>query len=199
MLAGGLAGHLSASFSNHCYAYLLRAAAMLTCTCAVSIHAANPIHDCVLSVLPACRKYAWGSDEVDIINHTPKAWFNLGLTIVDSLDTLILAGARCPAARRTDGCTVCQLLSLRNGCGAGYCSQAAPLAAATATTGCVSSSDCPASMWQAGAPQRQAAGSAWLPVTLTTGYWRPKPERDLIACTATHPCLALPCCACRLE
>ncbi|WIA40463.1 hypothetical protein OEZ86_013819 [Tetradesmus obliquus] len=38
------------------------------------------------------RKYAWGSDEVDVINHTPKAWFNLGLTIVDSLDTLIISG-----------------------------------------------------------------------------------------------------------
>lgn len=39
-----------------------------------------------------CRKYAWGQDEVDVVTHTPKAWFNLGLTIVDSLDTLLLAG-----------------------------------------------------------------------------------------------------------
>jgi hypothetical protein len=42
----------------------------------------------------ACRKYAWGSDEVDVINHKSLAWFNLGLTIVDSLDTLLIAGAR---------------------------------------------------------------------------------------------------------
>jgi hypothetical protein len=32
---------------------------------------------------------------VDVINHKPLAWFNLGLTIVDSLDTLLIAGAQC--------------------------------------------------------------------------------------------------------
>lgn len=38
------------------------------------------------------RKHAWGHDEVDILSKSPHAWFHLGLTIVDSLDTLLLAG-----------------------------------------------------------------------------------------------------------
>lgn len=60
----------------------------LACTHAMSLLT------CLLAGLPACRKYAWGSDEVDVINHTPKAWFYLGLTIVDSLDTLIISGGQ---------------------------------------------------------------------------------------------------------
>jgi mannosyl-oligosaccharide alpha-1,2-mannosidase len=40
----------------------------------------------------SCRKYAWGHDEVDVLTKSPHAWFNLGLTIVDSLDTLLIAG-----------------------------------------------------------------------------------------------------------
>lgn len=45
--------------------------------------------------LPGCctrRKFAWGHDEVDVLTKSPHAWFNLGLTIVDSLDTLLIAG-----------------------------------------------------------------------------------------------------------
>jgi hypothetical protein len=38
------------------------------------------------------RKYAWGDDEVDVLAHTPIPWFRLGLTIVDSIDTLMIAG-----------------------------------------------------------------------------------------------------------
>eukprot|EP00879_Flechtneria_rotunda_P013309 GHRR01013898.1.p1 GENE.GHRR01013898.1~~GHRR01013898.1.p1 ORF type:complete len:400 (+),score=119.24 GHRR01013898.1:453-1652(+) len=38
------------------------------------------------------RKYAWGHDEVDITSKAPHAWFKLGLTIVDSLDTILIAG-----------------------------------------------------------------------------------------------------------
>eukprot|EP00878_Enallax_costatus_P023470 GHUV01024966.1.p1 GENE.GHUV01024966.1~~GHUV01024966.1.p1 ORF type:complete len:284 (+),score=65.42 GHUV01024966.1:550-1401(+) len=38
------------------------------------------------------RKHAWGHDEVDIVSKSPHVWFHLGLTIVDSLDTLLLAG-----------------------------------------------------------------------------------------------------------
>jgi hypothetical protein len=38
------------------------------------------------------RRYAWGHDEVDVLSKSPHAWFNLGLTIVDSLDTLLIAG-----------------------------------------------------------------------------------------------------------
>lgn len=40
----------------------------------------------------AARKYAWGYDEVDATRQTPAMWFNLGLTVVDSLDTLLLMG-----------------------------------------------------------------------------------------------------------
>eukprot|EP00775_Hariotina_reticulata_P013796 gene13796-13917_t len=38
------------------------------------------------------RKFAWGHDEVDAGSRAPHVWFKLGLTIVDSLDTLLLAG-----------------------------------------------------------------------------------------------------------
>jgi mannosyl-oligosaccharide alpha-1,2-mannosidase len=36
------------------------------------------------------RKYAWGFDEVGAGNHSPLSWFHMGLTIVDSLDTLLI-------------------------------------------------------------------------------------------------------------
>ncbi|GAX82024.1 hypothetical protein CEUSTIGMA_g9452.t1 [Chlamydomonas eustigma] len=36
------------------------------------------------------RKYAWGFDEVGAGNHNPLSWFHMGLTIVDSLDTLLI-------------------------------------------------------------------------------------------------------------
>eukprot|EP00882_Tetradesmus_deserticola_P033444 GHRQ01038210.1.p1 GENE.GHRQ01038210.1~~GHRQ01038210.1.p1 ORF type:complete len:187 (+),score=62.62 GHRQ01038210.1:485-1045(+) len=39
-----------------------------------------------------CRQHAWGHDEVNGLSKTPRGWFNMGLTIVDSLDTLIIAG-----------------------------------------------------------------------------------------------------------
>lgn len=45
-----------------------------------------------LCLAARCRKYAWGQDEVDVVARKPKAWFNLGLTIVDSLDTLLISG-----------------------------------------------------------------------------------------------------------
>lgn len=34
------------------------------------------------------KKYAWGHDHVKPISRKHQDWFNLGLTIVDSLDTL---------------------------------------------------------------------------------------------------------------
>jgi hypothetical protein len=40
----------------------------------------------------ACSKYAWGQDEVDAQNKRPRTWFNVGLTIVDSIDTLLILG-----------------------------------------------------------------------------------------------------------
>ena len=44
-----------------------------------------------LSSAPA-RKYAWGDDEVSPQAHSPRHWFGLGITIVDSLDTLLIMG-----------------------------------------------------------------------------------------------------------
>jgi hypothetical protein len=46
-----------------------------------------------LAVLhPLHRKNAWGYDEANVASHSPSAWFDLGLTIVDSIDTLLVAG-----------------------------------------------------------------------------------------------------------
>ncbi|GBF88105.1 endoplasmic reticulum mannosyl-oligosaccharide 1,2-alpha-mannosidase [Raphidocelis subcapitata] len=38
------------------------------------------------------RKHAWGSDEADVLGRGPLDWFHLGLTIVDGIDTLLVAG-----------------------------------------------------------------------------------------------------------
>lgn len=38
------------------------------------------------------KKYAWGHDNVKPISKGYHDWFNLGLTIVDSLDTLYIMG-----------------------------------------------------------------------------------------------------------
>jgi mannosyl-oligosaccharide alpha-1,2-mannosidase len=38
----------------------------------------------------AYRTYAWGSDELEPISKTASVWFGLGLTIVDSIDTLYI-------------------------------------------------------------------------------------------------------------
>lgn len=38
------------------------------------------------------RKHAWGDDEVDAASRSPLPWFRLGLTIVDCVDTLLIAG-----------------------------------------------------------------------------------------------------------
>ena len=38
------------------------------------------------------RNCAWGKDELQPMNCSGSDWFGLGLTLVDSLDTLMLAG-----------------------------------------------------------------------------------------------------------
>lgn len=38
------------------------------------------------------RLYAWGRDELQPLSRTHNAWFDLGLTLVDSLDTLLIMG-----------------------------------------------------------------------------------------------------------
>lgn len=42
----------------------------------------------------AYRAYAWGKDELMPISKDSNEWFNLGLTLVDSLDTMWLMGLR---------------------------------------------------------------------------------------------------------
>lgn len=38
----------------------------------------------------AYRTYAWGYDELHPISKSPSPWFGVGLTIVDSIDTLYI-------------------------------------------------------------------------------------------------------------
>ena len=40
----------------------------------------------------AYKKYAWGKDELKPISRESNEWFDLGLTLVDSLDTMWLMG-----------------------------------------------------------------------------------------------------------
>lgn len=40
------------------------------------------------------RKYAWGKDELKPVSRGSNDWFNLGLTLVDSLDTMWLMGLK---------------------------------------------------------------------------------------------------------
>ena len=40
------------------------------------------------------RKYAWGHDELRPISRSSSEWFGLGLTIIDSLDTMLLMNLR---------------------------------------------------------------------------------------------------------
>ena len=38
----------------------------------------------------AYKEYAWGEDELKPISKTKSSWFNLGLTIIDALDTMYI-------------------------------------------------------------------------------------------------------------
>ena len=40
------------------------------------------------------KKYAWGHDEYHPISRTHSEWFGVGLTIVDSIDTILLMGLK---------------------------------------------------------------------------------------------------------
>ena len=40
----------------------------------------------------AYKKYAWGKDELMPLTKGHSTWFNLGLTMVDSLDTMYIMG-----------------------------------------------------------------------------------------------------------
>ena len=40
------------------------------------------------------RKYAWGKDHLKPISKTHQTWFDLGLTLIDSLDTMLVMGLK---------------------------------------------------------------------------------------------------------
>lgn len=40
------------------------------------------------------KKYAWGHDEFHPISKTHSEWFGVGLTIVDSIDTIVIMGLK---------------------------------------------------------------------------------------------------------
>ena len=42
----------------------------------------------------AYKKYAWGKDELQPLTKGHSTWFNLGLTMVDSLDTMYIMGLK---------------------------------------------------------------------------------------------------------
>ena len=46
------------------------------------------------SAWSAYKKYAWGHDEFHPISKTHSEWFQLGLTIVDGIDTAIIMGLK---------------------------------------------------------------------------------------------------------
>ncbi|CAF0866742.1 unnamed protein product [Adineta ricciae] len=48
------------------------------------------VRDAMRHAWKAYRTYAWGYDELQPLSKTPSAWFGLGLTIVDAIDTLYI-------------------------------------------------------------------------------------------------------------
>ena len=42
----------------------------------------------------AYKKYAWGKDELRPLSKTHNEWFGVGLTIIDSLDTMYIMGLK---------------------------------------------------------------------------------------------------------
>lgn len=48
--------------------------------------------DAFMHAWKAYKEYAWGQDELHPISRKPGTWFNLGLTLVDALDTMYIMG-----------------------------------------------------------------------------------------------------------
>jgi len=48
------------------------------------------IRDAMRHAWKAYRTYAWGYDELLTLSKSPSSWFGLGLTIIDSIDTLYI-------------------------------------------------------------------------------------------------------------
>lgn len=42
----------------------------------------------------AYKKYAWGQDELLPMSRTHHTWFGVGLTLIDSLDTMYIMGLK---------------------------------------------------------------------------------------------------------
>lgn len=42
----------------------------------------------------AYKKHAWGHDEFHPVSKTHSEWFGVGLTIIDSIDTIIIMGLK---------------------------------------------------------------------------------------------------------
>jgi mannosyl-oligosaccharide alpha-1,2-mannosidase len=42
----------------------------------------------------AYKKYSWGHDELHPISKTSSEWFGVGLTLVDSVDTMVIMGLK---------------------------------------------------------------------------------------------------------
>lgn len=54
----------------------------------------NAIVGAFLHAWKGYKNYAWGHDHVKPITKTFQNWFGLGLTIVDSLDTMYIMGLK---------------------------------------------------------------------------------------------------------
>ena len=54
----------------------------------------SAVIDAFKSAWSAYKKYAWGHDEFHPISKTHSEWFQLGLTIVDGIDTAIIMGLK---------------------------------------------------------------------------------------------------------
>ena len=69
----------------------LRMAGIQTLSCPSS---PSPTAACSCSPhpTPRCRKYGWNYDEINAGSRTAITWFHMGLTVVDSLDTLLILG-----------------------------------------------------------------------------------------------------------
>lgn len=50
------------------------------------------IKEAILHSWNGYKKFAWGMDHLKPITKKGQTWFGIGLTILDSLDTLLIAG-----------------------------------------------------------------------------------------------------------
>lgn len=53
---------------------------------------ASHIREAMVNAFAHYQRYAWGRDELKPVSHSAHEWLHLGITIVDSLDTLYIMG-----------------------------------------------------------------------------------------------------------